>query len=228
MNKITGVVTLCLLLVFALGSTSQAITRVARKLYVFDVYGGYSKPVGSYNGLPGFSDIDFLINNRFVDVSAEDVYEDTYHLGFDIGQLWSEHFMVTFGFRFSDLKVKDTIPLPFDSIIVFREDIRLRQYDLNFDANYLPLRIAESFWSPYVGVGVGGGISSGSVSGYASENQLTFVARLNFGAEVKFFTAPSGKSFFTLASANSWDFVSSNDRPKHLNIGGAIRYYFRM
>ena len=62
---------------------------------------------------------------------------------------------------------------------------------------------------------------------YADENELKFTVSVNFGADIKVWTAPSGRSYVALSSVNSWDLLASGQRPRYLNIGGAIKYYFR-
>lgn len=236
MNKITRIFALCLLLIFALGSTSQAITRVARKLYVIDLFSGYGSPVGNYSAIPGD---DFYYDGAIHEFPADQVYDGSFHIGIDYGQLWANHLLTQVGFRYVHHNLKDTIGNARDAFY-YNTKPKLNQYDLDLNFNYLVTNIYETFGSPYVGLGLHGGITNVSTEGIvvsgeegdivtsSSQNELTFAMSLNFGAEFKVFTAPSGKSFVTLASVNSWDFVSTNDRPKYLNIGGAIRYYFRM
>jgi len=220
-----GHIAVVLAVVMLIGTvSSEAIERVPGKLYVFDIYGGYAQPTGSYDGL---ADIDFRVNNQLVDVDASDLYDGTFFVGFNVGGVWRNHWQTAVGFRYTDHKVSDTIPLPFDTILVLRNDINFRQYDIDVNFNYMVNDLRQSFWTPYVGTGFHVGVSSISVEGFDSENDLAFAMSLNFGAEVKLFTSSSGKLFMTLASMNNWNFLGTNDRPKYLHIGGGIRYYMK-
>jgi hypothetical protein len=224
MNRFTRIAALSLLLMFALGSTSQAITRVAKKLYVVDISSGYGSPVGDYDGIPGD---DFVIDGVLYKFPADQVYDGAFWLSTNYGMVFADHLLISAGIRYTHHNLKDTIGNR-EFAFSYVYPLRLNQWDLDLDFNYQPVSIYESFATPYVGLGFFGGITNISAEGFESRNELTLGARLNFGAELKVFTAPSKKSFVTLASVNSWDFAATNDRPRYLNIGGAIKYYFRL
>lgn len=236
MYKSTRILAFCLLLIFAMGSTSQAITRVARKLYMIDIFSGYGSPVGNYDGIPGD---DWYYDNSLHEFPADQVYDGSFHIGVDYGQLWANHFLMSVGFRYTHHNLKDTIGNALDAFY-YDAKHKLNQYDLDLNLNCLVTDIYETIAAPYFGIGLHGGITNvsadgiivsgdgGDIVGSASQNELTFAMSVNFGAELKIFTAPSRKSFVTLASVNSWDFVGTSNRPRYLNIGGAIKYYFRL
>ena len=210
-----------LALVFAVSSFAEAgIKRVARRWNVIDFYGGYARPHGEYGAM---GDLPFTDQSGHpINLRADEWLDETYFLGFDYGTLYKAHLMYMIGFRFTDHNVKD----------VFRDipqkDIRYRQYDLEFNANYMFNDLSKLFWSPYVGVGAQAGFTSFSIKGAGNdESQLKFALSLNFGVDFKIWTAPKGRSFVTLSSINNLNFLGSDDRPVYLNIGGGLRYYFR-
>ena len=100
-------------------------------------------------------------------------------------------------------------------------------YDFDFNLNYLFANITEFPLAPYAGVGFTGGLTAATAKGYDSESRIEVLARVNFGLEFKFWQSASKRSFLTVASVNSYDFVASGDRPRHLYMGGALKYYFR-
>jgi hypothetical protein len=223
MSRAFRVIVTSAVVVFALSSSSQAITRVGKKLNVIEFYGGYAGPLGTYNGIP----IDeFIIEGRQWEFEADEVYGASYYFGLNYGQLFANRFLISAGFRYTRHDLKDTIG---NDEMAFMYDFKpnLHQYDLDLNLNYLFTNLHVSGFAPYVGLGMHGGIASATWEGFDSENELTFAMSVNFGAEVKLYTAASGRSFVTLASMNNWNFLSTNDRPKYLHIGGGIKYYFR-
>ena len=125
------------------------------------------------------------------------------------------------GFRFTDHNVKDIFAeIP-------AQDITYRQYDLEFNVNYLLNNLARTFWSPYVGIGAQAGFTSLSEKGADDQSDLKFALSLNFGVDFKIWGEPKNRSFVTLSSINSLNFLGSDNRPQYLNIGGGLRYYFR-
>jgi len=109
MRKVSKSVLLLLLVVLLAGTSAQGISKVARSLNVVDFYGGYATPWGEYDGLVG---IDFLINNRLVDVNYDDVLNSTFYLGFNYGTVRRGHLLYQVGFRYTNHNLQDTIPLP--------------------------------------------------------------------------------------------------------------------
>ena len=174
----------------------------------------------------GLPNDPFVLEGRQWEFDAEDVYGDSYYFGLEYGQLIAGHWLGSVGFRFTHHNLRDTIG---DERMAFMYDFKptFNQYDLEVNMNYLLNSLASSVWTPYAGLGLHAGIASVDWDEYDAENDLTFGMNLNFGAEVKLYTAASGKSFVTLASMNNWNFMATNDRPKYLQIGGGVKYYMR-
>ena len=223
MSKVWRIAALMTVAVLFIAASSQAITRVAGRWSVLSVHGGYAKPWGQYDGLPNDP---FVLEGRQWEFDAEDVYGDSYCFGLEYGQLIAGHWLGSVGFRFTHHNLKDTIG---DERMAFMYDFKptFNQYDLEVNMNYLLNNLASSVWTPYAGLGLHAGIASVDWDEYDAENDLTFGMNLNFGAEVKLYTAASGKSFVTLASMNNWNFMATNDRPKYLQIGGGVKYYMK-
>ena len=196
----------------------SAATRTARSLYVFDVNGGYSSAFGNYSGIGTFTwDSGGL--------TASQVLDPTYHLGFTLGRLYNDHLLFGLGFRYTNINIDDHIGdllQPIDT-----SSLRFHQYDLSFDFNYYPVNIAEESLAPYFGAGVTTGLTTFAPPGYASESKLSVALAVNFGVDLKVWKAADKRSFVTLSSMNSWQVIATGDRPRYLNLGGAVRYFFR-
>jgi len=213
-----------ILLICIISSDALGISRVARRLNLLEVYGGVGIPSGEYGGLP---DIPFVINSRNVDVKADDIYGSAFHFGVAYGQLKNRHFLVSVGFQFTNHAVEDTIPLKLDTILILPDGLKIRQYDLTLNLNYFFLDLNEQSWSPYFGVGFQAGIASISFNDFPTENEFGTSIGFNFGADLRLWQEAGERSTVTLSSINTWNFVTSNDRPAYLQIGGGIRYWFR-
>jgi len=203
-----------------------AMVRVAKRYNLIDVYGGASTAVGKYDGIAGFTDFRDE-DGSLIDIDADLIYKPTFHLGFNYGQLRNNRMLATIGFRFTDVAQEDAGVLLFISSQGAAAEAKLRQFDLDFNFNVLLMNITEKSLSPYVGVGFRAGFTSATAKGFESESHLNTVLAGNFGAELKLWEHAKKRSFVTLASVNSYDLFSSSDRPKYLNIGGALKYYFR-
>lgn len=210
-----------LVLVFAVSSLAEArIKKVGRRYNVIDFYGGYAMPHGKYGGMGGIQFVDQW--DRPVKFGADQWLDDTYFLGFDYGTLRGGHRLVTVGFRFTDHRVMDV----FSNL--HAQDITYRQYDLEFNANYMFNDLGSSVWTPYLGAGAQAGFTSFSIKGADNdESQLKFALSVNFGIDFKVWAEPQKRSFLTLSSINNFNFLGSDNRPIYLNIGGGLKYYFR-
>lgn len=207
--------------------TSQdafAVSKVARSINFVDFFAGGSMPVGSRDGLP---DYEFLINNRSVEVNSDDIYGNTFNLGISYGQLRGSHFLWSAGFRYTEHKVFDVIPLPYDSAVVIDYNPSYRQFDIDFNLNFYLADINKNSFSPFTGLGIHGGLLAISDDINATDYSANLGLSLNFGADLKIWNSGDNRTFVTLASVNNYNFYGSNDRPKYLNIGGAIKYYLR-
>ena len=244
MRSTTKTTLLVVLLVCVIaGTTNAGLVKVPKRYNVIDFIGGYSLPVGKYDGLAGFVDFENQAG-RPVDIDADRLYDPSYHFGFNYGQIRNNHILFSVGFRFTHIDhislaaatVEDLAPdmEPGDALTIsgyqmFFEPKKpsVNMYDLDFNLNYLFSNVTEFPVAPYAGVGVTGGLTAATAKGYDSESRIEVLARVNFGLEFKFWQAASKRSFLTVASINSYDFVASGDRPRHLYLGGALKYYFR-
>ncbi len=211
------------LVLFSTNRETFAVSKIARSINFVDFFAGSSMPVGTRHGLP---DYDFVIGNRKAEVNSADIYGNTFHLGITYGQFRGNHFLWSAGFRFTDHKVFDTIPLPDNSAVVVSYDPSYRQYDIDFNANFFFLDLTKTSFSPYGGLGIRAGVLSISDDINTTDYSANVGLSLNFGADIKIWDASDARSFVTLSSVNSYDLLGSSDRPKYLNIGGAVKYYF--
>ena len=202
----------------------SAITRAARTLNFVEFYGGGSMPTGTYTGLPDFN---FLINGRLVNVDAEDVYDNTFHFGFGYGQLRGSHLLFSLGFRYTKHEVENVIPLSIDTVLLVDSSVNYNQFDIDFNLNYMITDITKSLFVPYLGVGVQAGLLSISGGGFETDHEAMLSLSLNFGGDLKVWSANDGLSQLTLSSINRYDFYGSNEKPRYLNIGLGLKYYFR-
>lgn len=198
--------------------TQGAIVRVARRYSVMDFYGSSSSPVGKYDNIGGM--IYFVDGlGRPVEIDGDEIYDPTYQLGLSYGQVTSNQMLLKIGFRYTKIEVSGNDPL--------FSFVSLHQYDLDVNFNYLLMNIIEKSFAPYVGVGLRAGFTNAEASGFSSTARFNTVLAANAGVELKVWEDANKRSFVTLASVNSYDLYASGDRPKYLNIGAAIKYYFR-
>ena len=217
---------LALILPMLVSPINGEIVRVARRYNVIDFYGGSSSPVGKYDGLAGF--VDFMDEQRqLVEVDGDKVYDPTYQLGLSYGQLRNNQMLLEIGFRYTRIEQAGDNPLIFFASDGLTAEAKLHQYDLDINLNYLFMNIIEQSFAPYVGVGFRAGFTNASASGFESESHINTVLAANVGAELKLWEGARKRSFVTLASVNSYDLLASGDRPRYMNIGGALKYYFR-
>ncbi len=202
------------------------LARVAKRYTLVDLNGGYSSPVGKYEGI---GVIDFE-NSRgqLVRLNADEVYDPTFHVGLNYGQLRNSHMQWTIGFRYTKINQLNRFVADDQTLVFAPEKPSIHQLDIDFNFNYLLTNITERWIAPYAGVGARAGLTTFSAEGVESESEINLGVCLNFGAEVKLWQHPQGRSFVTFASVNSYDFWASGDKPRFLNIGGAVKYYFRM
>ncbi len=212
------------LILISTASDAIAVSKVARSFNFVDFFAGSSRPVGNRDGLPDF---DFVNNSRMVKVNSEDIYGNTFHLGITYGQLRGSHFLWSAGIRYTDHKVFDSIPLTSNSALMLLYNPSYRQYDIDFNINCFPLDLTKSSFSPYSGLGAHAGVLAISDEVNTTDYSANLGLSLNFGADLKIWKSVDERAFVTLSSVNSYDLIGSSDRPKYLNIGGAVKYYFR-
>jgi len=236
MQKIIKFGTVLALLVILTTASASGITRVSRSLNVIDFYGGYAKPWGNYEGIISES---FRINDRQFEVNHADLYEPTYYFGFNYGTVRRGHLLYQLGFRYTNHNFKDSLVLAdttvideFNSLITTATYplslYNYRQYDIDFNFNYLINDLNFKPWSPYLGLGFHAGFTSLGAKGYNSENEIELALSINYGLDVRVWKKRDNESFITLSSINNFNFWASEDRPKYFNFGLGLKYYFEM
>lgn len=226
MSKLLKAGFLVLVCVLIAVPADGSMVRVARRYTVVDFNGGYSTPIGKYGGI---GVIDFE-NSRgqTVELDADRVYDPTFHVGLNYGQLRNNHMQWAIGFRYTKVNQLDRFVVEDQTLKFAPEKPSIHQLDIDFNFNYLLTNITEGWIAPYAGIGTRAGLTTFSAEGVESESEINLGVCLNFGAEVKLWQHPQGRSFVTFASVNSYDFWASGDKPRFFNIGGAVKYYFRM
>lgn len=199
-------------------SSALAIRRVAPKWSLVEIYAGSASPLGEYNNVAGIPFTDQLGNR--IEVDAEEVYDPGFYFGINYGQVRNGHLLLSAGFRYTKANLDDELAFTVDRPKV---DI----YDLEVNLNWQFIDLQYSPWTPYVGLGFHGGFVRQNYRDFADEYEATTDLGLNFGADVKIWSDPGSRSFVTLSSINSWTFVASDERPRSLNIGGGIKYFFK-
>lgn len=216
-----GLVTISVVLLTA--NNSFAVSKVSRSMNFVDFFVGSSMPTGVRDGLP---DYEFQVSPGSLEVNSDDIYNNTFHMGLSLGSLMSSHFLWSIGLRYIDHKVVDTIPLSDSVGLELLYNPTYRQLDIDFNFNIYVLDLMKSGFSPYTGLGVHGGILRIDDDVNEADYSANLGLSLNFGADLKIWSAADTRTFVTLSSVNSYDFYGSSDRPKYLNVGGAIKYYF--
>ncbi len=188
-------------------------------------YSGYAQPVGKYDH------IDILTfedpNGRIVNLNADAVYDPTYSFGISYGQVRGR-LGVDFGFHYTQVQTPDTFWVTPTYINMFTpETPKFNLYDADLNVNAFLLDPFKSVVAPYVGVGFHGGLIASSGRYIDTKTDLVFAVGLNFGADLKIWTSPADRGYLTISSVNEYQFLHSNLRPRYLNIGGAVKYYFR-
>lgn len=210
--------------VIAVTSMSQAaMVKVGRRYNIFEVYGGLSEPIGKYEGV---GVLDFQYEGRTYKLDADQIYESTYHFGFNFGQLRDGRFEYLVGFQYTKIKQLDIfettelawqmVPIPF-----------MNQYNLKAQGNYLFTNLPDVGFAPYLGLEMMAGLTSLTATDVETETQFDVSFAANAGVELKLWGDSYGQNFVTLAPQVSWQFFASGYRAKHLNYGGGIKYYFR-
>ena len=201
---------------------TEAVTRVKRPWSVLAFSAGGGLPWGQYDGLQPF---DFIINYRPVDVEADSVYETAFYLGASYGQQVGRRFLVSVGFRYTGIAVRDTIPLSVDTIMIMDPLLSWNQYDVDVDVNMYLADPSAALLAPYLGLGVNAGFNTVGGRGFQTETRATAALSLNLGFDLRLFG--NRRSFVTLSSANTWNLAASDDRPRYINIGAALKYWFK-
>ncbi|MBU0983931.1 MAG: hypothetical protein KKA42_08675 [candidate division Zixibacteria bacterium] len=205
--------------VLVLAGSSVAVERVAPRLNVIEFYGGYAIPVGTYNNLAGIPFVDELGFPVNLGLDADDAWDPGFCLGVNYGQVNNQHLAVTLGFLYTRANIDD-------DLVFGIERPKVNVYDVSANVNWLFLDLRHNPWSPHFGVGFRAGLTEQSYRAFSNEYELTLDLGFNFGAEAKVWTDRHG-AFMTLASINHWSFTASDERPRALEIGGGLKYYWR-
>lgn len=110
--------------------------------------------------------------------------------------------------------------------ISMEDDPKLHQFDLELNLNFFITDVNLSALSPYVGMGFRGGLAHADYRLFADDQDANVALAVNFGADLRL-SQPSHAGYWAISSVNSYEFVGSNNRPTYLNIGGALKYYFK-
>ncbi len=219
---------LAAVLLVGVAGQSYAIQRVAPRIAVLEFRGGYAMPLGSYDGIVG---VPFEFDpGEIVHFDAERVYRDGLHLGISLGRLSGNHWQRSVGFDYARSRIENPIEQEIGIYIYtisFPEDLTYQQYDLTLRQAYLFNNLTQTAWNPYFGLSATAGLAVVTAPGFETESQLTFALGLDFGLDFKVWQAADNRSFVTLSSINSWDFLATGERVSYLQVGGGIKYYFR-
>ncbi len=221
-TKIVLLVTLILLQAASAG----AITRAARKVGFLELHGGYAMPQGEYDGIPGHA---FDFGGEIVNFDAKRVYDDGFSVGFSYGQILNKHWLVSVGLDYATNKVKNPIIQviePYQYQVDFIHDPTYKSYDFTVRSLYSLFNPVRHSWSPYFGLAAVAGMTAVTVPGAPSESEFAFGLNIDFGLDVKVWQLTDSRQFVTLSSINSWNFMSTNERVSHLQVGAGIKYFF--
>lgn len=227
MSGTVRIVVLLPAMLLALGSVSEAgISRVARRLNVVELHASYAHPVGSYDHI---SIINFENSQgRIVDLDADKVYDPTLSVGLTYGQLRGNHFLYSIGFCYTHIRTLDSFYVEPGLAWIFQpETPTFNQYDIDFNLNYFLSNPSVAVLAPFFGVGFHGGITSETGDLIESENEVTVALGVNFGVDLTVWKAKDGRSLLTLSSVNEYQVAASDDRPRYLNVGIGVKYYYR-
>jgi len=217
--------TLAFMLLVAAATPAHAIQRVAARFGIMEVRFGYAMPLGTHTGT--FVD-DFIYEGRLYEANAKDVYKEGVAFGVSFGQTSARNFSLGIGFQYVAHDFRDTAVSKDGTIGFYQaETPTYRQYDLQFSARYSPLDIKAVPIAPYIGVSISPGLGKADFRSFQDEYQITLSTSLDFGVDLRIWSAPDSRSFLCLSSINSWDFYGSGDRARHLQIGGGLRYFFK-
>ena len=219
MSRLRTAILALAMLVTLVAADAFAISRVSRSLNYLQVFGGYAKPVGE---VEFFNLLDY--NGNF---NADDVYKSTGSFGVGLGQVRAGRMNWGLDFRYTKLELQDVVEN--DEVTVTGIDgLGISTYDLDLNINYYFTDMAASNFSPYVGLGVAAGIMSAGYDNdqFDNETELKALAGVNFGFDLRLAQNSDG-SQISLVSLNRYDLLASDERPRYLNIGVALRYYVR-
>jgi len=214
------------------GSDIGAVTKVPARVNVMEFYGGASTAHGSYGEIRGveWKEI-FRFPGPNPSIDADNIFASSFNLGIGYGRLRNDHVLTSVGFRYTRVELDDVVIVRSDEVdlgLVGPDSaINENLYDITFDLNYFLNNITKKTWSPYVGVGFKGGLMVFSQEGFASQTDIKFSSAVNFGLDLKLWNDKANRTQVVLSSTNSFDFWATGNRPKYLNFGVGLKYYFR-
>ncbi len=221
-----------LLVLFVLSimiSPAHSITKVPARLSVMDFYFGYSIPTGNYDGFHNSKWSDYFDGNPGnPSVAGDEIFKSGFKFGLNYGQIRNDHLLYSIGFAYTNVRLQDSTIIPQVGIIYLGQgDFNLSLYDIDFNLNYFMNKMTNMKWSPFIGLGLKTGFYSLTANNFNSDTKLNLGMAINFGFDVKIWEKKTHRNFVTLSSVNSYDFLGTGDRPKYLNLGLGLKYYFR-
>lgn len=199
-----------------------AIYRTSKRYQVFTVEGGFANPIGEYGTLTPYQGfVDPF--GRPVDIKADELYNNSGFFGLSYGWLVNDHGFASVGFRYTPISVDSYWEGEY--LADYGEVFDLDQFDITFDLNYYLANPMKSGFSPYAGLGFTGGLTSLSSDTYEAENDVTFSLGLNFGADFVVWSGGNDRAV-ALSSINSLQLLASDIRPKYLQIGLGLKFFF--
>lgn len=217
------------LLIFILGIAANlhALEKVARKYNYLEFKTTFNMPTGKHDSFGIGESKTYLTNSNDIlfEIDAKDIYKNATGFGINYGQIQGNT-SFNIGFNFTSVPFEDTIRVD-DAIYYFIDKPRFRLYDLNLNFNYHLFDPTLPAISPFIGAGLKTGFFNLSYPGFDSENEFTYTLGLNFGFDMVVWSDKQKSSMVALSSNNQYQLVGSAIRPKYINIGAAVKYYFR-
>lgn len=197
---------------------SQAVKKVSRMMNSVEFFGGSASPHGEYNGMV---DVDFVDqNDMLVDIDAKDFLDNSLFLGVNYGALLGGRSLLQLGFRFTNHNIDK-------SVIDVGVDYHYFNLDLDWSYKFYFMDLNKSSFSPFIGGSAQTGFTTVNYEGYDTERNFDIVLSANFGADLKVWSSPNGRAYLTLSSTNDYNFTSTNNRPKYLDVGLGLKYFFQ-
>jgi hypothetical protein len=233
MTRTAKVIAVALVAVIGLAASADAIVRVKPRWTFSEFYAGFGTAYGSYSGLPIDAIGDFdpyrdaFDRLRVPEFDADVLWGTPFQIGLNIGQVRNGHIAYSFGFRYTrhDLKAG---PYENEEVITTLSFVpELHQFDLAFNIGYFLTDISTSAVSPYIGVGFLGGLTHANYELVEDEQDANLALAVNFGADLRLTEPNRQGAFWAISSVNSFEFVGTSNRPKYVNFGAALKYYFK-
>ncbi len=217
-----------ILIVFSLIAvgTASGVARVAKRYTTLEFLGGYSTPVGQFDGIGPFN-FDDDAGRRF-EIDAANVYDPSAHFGITLGRLFNRKMWLGVGFRYTRPAPVDTFFVDDFNYFYIADPPTFNQYDLDVSFHYLFTDISQQRLAPYIGAGMRAGLTSFGYEGWDSEAEVNLALAVNGGIEVKLLETTAKRTFLTVVSNNSYEYWVSGNRPRYLNLGLALKYYYRL